>query len=95
MMELKDKIIEHFEGRVVRKDLTKLVKGNAVVPTYVLEYLLGQHCASSDDMIVDEGIVKVKSILKNNFVHRNEAEDVMFKIVTTSSHQIIDKVSRD
>src|SRR5690554_2307023 len=93
MMELKDKIIEHFEGRVVRKDLTKLVKGNAVVPTYVLEYLLGQHCASSDDSIVEEGILKVKAILKNNFVHRNEAEDVMFKIVTTSSHQIIDKVS--
>ena len=58
MMELKDKIIEHFEGRVVRKDLTKLVKGNAVVPTYVLEYLLGQHCASSDDTIVEEGIEK-------------------------------------
>ena len=93
MMELKDKIIEHFEGRVVRKDLTKQVKGNAVVPTYVLEYLLGQHCASSDDSIVEEGILKVKAILKNNFVHRNEAEDVMFKIVTTSSHQIIDKVS--
>lgn len=93
MMELKDKIIEHFEGRVVRKDLTKLVKGNAVVPTYVLEYLLGQHCASSDDMIVEEGIEKVKSILKNNFVHRDEAEIVKHKIVSSDSHQIIDKVS--
>ena len=93
MMELKDKIIEHFEGRVVRKDLTKLVKGNAVVPTYVLEYLLGQHCASSDDTIVEEGIEKVKSILKNNFVHRDEAEIVKHKIVSSDSHQIIDKVS--
>ena len=95
MMELKDKIQEHFAGRVVRKSLTKEVKGNAVVPTYVLEYLLGQHCASTDEVIVQEGIEKVNSILKNNLVHRDKAEDVKFEIINKegASHRIIDKIS--
>lgn len=92
-MELKDKIIQHFEGKVVRKDLTKLVKGNAVVPTYVLEYLLGQHCASSDDEIVKQGVEKVKAIIKKHFVHRDEAESVKHEILSKGSHRIIDKVS--
>lgn len=92
-MELKDKIIQHFEGKVVRKDLTKLVKGNAVVPTYVLEYLLGQHCASSDDEIVQQGVEKVKDIIKKHFVHRDEAESVKHDILSKGSHRIIDKVS--
>lgn len=92
-MELKTKILSHFEGKVVRKDLTKLVKGNAIVPTYVLEYLLGQHCASSDDEIVKQGVEKVKEIIKKHFVHRDEAESVKHDIVTNGSHRIIDKVS--
>lgn len=92
-MELKRKILEHFEGKVVRKDLTKLVKGNAVVPTYVLEYLLGQHCASSDDKIVKQGVETVKSIIKKHFVHRDEAESVKHDIVTDGNHRIIDKIS--
>lgn len=92
-MELKDKILSHFEGKVVRKDLTKLVKGNAVVPTYVLEYLLGQHCASSDDVIVQQGVETVKGIIKKHFVHRDEAESVKHDIVSNGSHRIIDKVS--
>ena len=92
-MELKDKIIQHFEGKVVRKDLTKLVKGNAVVPTYVLEYLLGQHCASSDDEIIQQGVEKVKDIIKKHFVHRDEAESVKHDILSKGSHRIIDKVS--
>lgn len=92
-MELSDKIIKHFEGKVVRKDLTKLVKGNAVVPTYVLEYLLGQHCASSDDEIVQQGVEKVKDIIKKHFVHRDEAESVKHDILSKGSHRIIDKVS--
>lgn len=92
-MELKEKIIQHFEGKVVRKDLTKLVKGNAVVPTYVLEYLLGQHCASSDDDIVKQGVEKVKDIIKKHFVHRDEAESVKHDILSKGSHRIIDKVS--
>lgn len=92
-MELEKKILKHFDGKVVRKDLTKLVKGNAVVPTYVLEYLLGQHCASSDDDIVNQGVEKVKGIIKQHFVHRNEAESVKHDIVTKGNHRIIDKVS--
>ncbi|MDA3879363.1 MAG: BREX system Lon protease-like protein BrxL [Prolixibacteraceae bacterium] len=92
-MELKTKILQHFDGKVVRKDLTKLVKGNAVVPTYVLEYLLGQHCASSDDEIVKQGVETVKGIIKKHFVHRDEAENVKHDIVTKGNHRIIDKVS--
>lgn len=92
-MALKEKILQHFEGKVVRKDLTKLVKGNAVVPTYVLEYLLGQHCASSDEEIVNQGVEKVKEIIKKHFVHRDEAESVKYEIVSKGSHRIIDKVS--
>lgn len=92
-MELKDKITQYFEGKVVRKDLTKLVKGNAVVPTYVLEYLLGQHCASSDDEIVQQGVEKVKDIIKKHFVHRDESESVKHDILSKGSHRIIDKVS--
>ena len=65
-MELQDKILQHFEGKVVRKDLTSRVKGNAVVPTYVLEYLLGQYCAINDETIIESGIEKVKAVIKNN-----------------------------
>ena len=61
-MELKDKILKHFEGKVVRKDLAGQVKGNQPVPVYVLEYLLGQHCAVDDEEIIKAGIEKVKSI---------------------------------
>ncbi len=92
-MNLKDKILQHFEGRVVRKDLTKLVKGNAVVPTYVLEYLLGQHCASFDDAIVNQGVERVKDIIKKHFVHRDEAEIVKSFIKENGNHRLIDKVS--
>ena len=73
-MSLQDKIIKHYEGKVVRKDLTKTIKGNAVVPSYVLEYLLGQHCASFDTEIINQGLEKVKGIIKEHFVHRDEAE---------------------
>jgi ATP-dependent Lon protease len=92
-MSLNEKILQHFEGKVVRKDLTKLVKGNAVVPTYVLEYLLGQHCATADETIIEEGVLKVKDIIKNHFVHRDEAESVKHEIVSKGQHRIIDKVS--
>jgi ATP-dependent Lon protease len=88
-----DKILKFFEGKVVRKDLTKLVKGNAVVPTYVLEYLLGQHCASADEEIVNQGVEKVKDILKKHYVHREEAEIVKHEIALKGSHRIIDKVT--
>ena len=92
-MELQQKILTHFEGKVVRKDLTARVKGNAVVPTYVLEYLLGQYCAIDDAAIIEEGITKVKEIIKNNYVHRSEAEIIKAKIRETGNFKIIDKVN--
>jgi len=91
-MTLAEKINTYFEGKVVHKDLTKEIKGNAVVPAYVLEYLLGQHCASSDPEIVKLGVEKVKNIISNHFVHRDEAEKVKHEIVRKESHTIIDKV---
>ena len=92
-MDAQNKIIQHFEGKVVRKDLTSLVKGNAVVPTYVLEYLLGQYCAVNDEVIVRDGIEKVKNIIKNNYVHRSDAEIVKTTIRQTGGHKIIDKLN--
>ena len=62
MKELDVKLNKHFEGKVVRKDLTKLVKGNAIVPTYVLEYLLGQYCATDDEETINQGVETVKNI---------------------------------
>jgi len=93
METLRAKILEHFDGKVVRKDLTKLVKGNAVVPTYVLEYLLGQHCATSDDDIINQGVETVKDIIKNHFVHRDESEYIKSVIKEKENHRIIDKVA--
>ena len=92
-MELKEKIIQHFEGKVVRKDLTALVKGNNPVPAYVLEYLLGQYCAIDDEDIIKAGIEKVKNVIKDNYVHRSDAEYVKAKIRESGSHKIIDKVN--
>ena len=82
----------HFEGKVVRKDLTSRVKGNAVVPAYVLEFLLGQYCAINDEEVINNGIEKVKDIIKNNFVHRAEAEYVKSAIREKGSYKIIDKI---
>lgn len=92
-MLLKEKILKYFEGKVVRKDLTSKIKGNAVVPTYVLEYLLGQYCAVDDQAIIEEGIEKVKDIIKNNYVHRSEAEMVKANIRDKQNYKIIDKVN--
>lgn len=92
-MTLTEKILQHFEGKAVRKDLTKYVKGNAVVPTYVLEYLLGQHCATSDEEIINQGVERVKNIIKDHFVHRDEAEIVKSRIKEMKSYKIIDKVA--
>lgn len=92
-MELQEKINQHFEGKVVRKDLTSRVKGNAVVPTYVLEYLLGQYCAINDEEIINNGIEKVKEVIKNNYVHRSEAEIIKSRIRETGQYKIIDKIN--
>jgi len=84
---------EHFAGRVVRKDLTKLVKEGANVPVYVLEYLLGQHCASTDEAIIQEGLQTVKQILASNYVRPDEAEKVKSIIRERGTFKVIDKVT--
>lgn len=93
MSKLDEKINEFFAGKVVRKDLTKLLKGNAVVPTYVLEYLLGQYCASDDEVTIKEGVERVKSILAEHYVHRDEAQYIMNLARHKGAHRIIDKIS--
>lgn len=95
MNELDQKINTHFPGLVVRKDLVKTVKGNAIVPSYVLEYLLGQYCATSDEATIQTGIETVKEILRKHYVHRNEAGLIRSNIKEKGRYKIIDKVSVD
>ncbi len=83
----------HFAGRVVRKDLTKLVKEGANVPVYVLEYLLGQHCASNDEAIIQDGLKTVKRVLAENYVRPDEAEKIKSIIRERGSLKIIDKAT--
>ncbi len=93
MNELDQKINTHFPGLVVRKDLVKTVKGNAIVPSYVLEYLLGQYCATSDGATIQTGIETVKEILRKHYVHRNEAGLVRSIIKEKGRYKVIDKIS--
>ena len=93
MNELDRKINEYFPGLVVRKDLVKTVKGNAIVPTYVLEYLLGQYCATSDEATIQTGIETVREILRKHYVHRNEAGLVRSNIREKGRYKVIDKIS--
>jgi len=93
MSDLDQKINEHFSGLVVRKDLVKIVKGNAIVPSYVLEYLLGQYCATNDEDTIQTGIETVKEILRKHYVHRNEAGLVRSTIKEKGRYKIIDRIS--
>lgn len=93
MSQLDDKINQHFAGLVVRKDLVKTVKGNAIVPSYVLEYLLGQYCATNDEATIQTGIETVKEILRKHYVHRNEAGLVRSTIKEKGRHKVIDRIS--
>ena len=92
MTALDDKINQHFPGLVVRKDLVKTVKGNAIVPSYVLEYLLGQYCATNDETSIESGIDTVKDILAKHYVHRNEANLTRSNIRERGRYKVIDKV---
>ncbi len=92
-MDLQHKILDQFIGKVVRKDLAFQVKGNLPVPTYVLEYLLGQYCATDDPEAIEEGLEKTKHIIRTNYVHRAEAEVVKGKIREAGRYRIIDKIS--
>lgn len=93
MTALDSKINEHFEGLVVRKDLVKAIKGNAIVPSYVLEYLLGQYCATNDEASIQTGIETVREILRKHYVHRNEAGLVRSRIKEKGRYKVIDKIS--
>jgi len=93
MSHLDDKINQYFTGLVVRKDLVKAVKGNAIVPSYVLEYLLGQYCATNDEATILNGIETVKEILRKHYVHRNEAGLVRSTIKEKGRHKVIDRIS--
>lgn len=93
MTDLNTKICDVFPGLVVRKDLVKTVKGNAIVPSYVLEYLLGQYCATNDEDSIESGIKTVKEILSKHYVHRNEAGLIRSTIREKGFYKIIDKVS--
>lgn len=93
MSALNDKINETFTGLVVRKDLVKEVRGNAIVPSYVLEFLLGQYCATNDEETIRSGIETVKEILHRHYVHRNEAGLIRSNIREKGRWKVIDKVS--
>lgn len=90
--DLNTKLKHYFEGKIVRKDLTKRVKEGANVPVYVLEYLLGKYC-SQDDALVEQGVQTVKNILANNYVRPDEAQKILSKLKELGSYSIIDVVT--
>ena len=90
---IKDKLREHFDGKIVRKDLTKKIKEGANVPVYVLEFLLGQYCSSDDDEIIDKGVKNVKRILADNFVRPDEAQKILSVLRSRGSYTVIDKIT--
>lgn len=91
--EIKRKLRQHFDGKIVRKDLTKKIKEGANVPVYVLEFLLGQYCSSDDDEVIENGVQKVKRILADNFVRPDEAQKILTKLRQKGSHTVIDLVT--
>lgn len=90
---IKSKLRQTFDGRIVRKDLTKKIKEGANVPIYVLEFLLGQYCCSDDDEIIEKGVQNVKRILADNFVRPDEAQKILAKLRSNGSHTVIDMIT--
>ena len=90
---IKEKLREHFDGRIVRKDLTKHIKEGANVPVYVLEFLLGQYCSSDDPEVIEKGVNNVKRILADNYVRPDEAQKILSQLRKKGSHTIIDMVT--
>lgn len=93
MTEFDKKIIENFPGKIVRKDLTSLMKKGANVPTYVLEYLLGMYCATDDDDVIEMGMQKIRRILSENYVRPDQSEYVKSKLREDGQYTIIDKIT--
>lgn len=90
---IKNKLRKHFDGKIVRKDLTKKIKEGANVPVYVLEFLLGQYCSSDDDEVIEKGIQSIKHILSENFVRPDESQKVLAQLRKKGSHTVIDMVT--
>lgn len=90
---IKSKLRQTFDGKIVRKDLTKKIKEGANVPVYVLEFLLGQYCCSDDDEVIEQGVQNVKRILADNFVRPDEAQKILAKLRSNGSHTVIDMVT--
>lgn len=90
---IKSKLRQHFDGKIVRKDLTKKIKEGANVPVYVLEFLLGQYCSSDDPEVIEEGVNNVKHILADNFVRPDEAQKILSILRQRGSYTVIDKIT--
>lgn len=90
---IKSKLRQYFDGKIVRKDLTKKIKEGANVPVYVLEFLLGQYCSSDNPEIIEEGVENVKRILADNFVRPDEAQKILSVLRQRGSHTVIDKIT--
>jgi len=90
---IKEKLRQTFDGKIVRKDLTKKIKEGANVPVYVLEFLLGQYCCSDDDDVIEKGVQTVKRILADNFVRPDEAQKILAKLRSNGSHTVIDLIT--
>ena len=93
MSDINKKLRTYFDGKIVRKDLTKSIKEGANVPVYVLEFLLGQYCSSDDPIIIEEGLNRVKKILAENYVRPDEAQKVLSLLRQRGSHTVIDKIT--
>lgn len=91
--EINRKLREHFDRKIVRKDLTLSIKEGANVPVYVLEFLLGQYCSSEDENIIEEGVQTVKKILSDNFVRPDEAQKILSQLRKNGAYTVIDKVT--
>lgn len=93
MTELDSKIVSAFPGKIVRKDLTALMKRGSNVPTYVLEYLLGMYCATDDETIIEKGLAKIRKVLSENYVRADESEKIKSKIREMGEYTVIDKIT--
>ena len=91
--DIKNKLRQNFDGKIVRKDLTKKIKEGANVPVYVLEFLLGQYCSSDDETVIEKGVQNVKRILADNFVRPDESQKILSQLRKKGSHTIIDMVT--
>lgn len=91
--QLRIRLRQNYDGKIVRKDLTKKIKEGANVPVYVLEFLLGQYCSSDDEEIIQQGVENVKKILADNYVRPDEAQKILSLLRHNGSHTVIDMIT--